>query len=354
MSRLPVINQDEDVWGTILNDYLLVAHNPDGTQKSTVDLSTVPLLAPTVDTRNVFSGSAGRILAAQRRTGDTQNRFQVDTDGIHQWGSGAAVPDANLYRSAVDRLKTDDLLIAALGLQTRTKAGVPVDGDWAAAPADGTLAVDTTGNALYFRSGGAWRQPGAVPPLRKTSAKTVNNTVTETDLLNGEFTLAAGVLGTTGVARLTAFGDLLQNNGTQNFFRWKLKLGGTVLIDSGAMVASMGATAARYPWRVVAEIGNLGVANSQAVYVYIRGVSDAAFAVLSHSGLTTGEGAYNSNAKNEGTGTQNGSWAEFYVDGFNTAAIDTTTSKLLEFTVTLPAANVAVEAKLVMALVEFI
>lgn len=33
MSRLPVVGNDDDTWGTILNDYLGVEHNADGTQK---------------------------------------------------------------------------------------------------------------------------------------------------------------------------------------------------------------------------------------------------------------------------------------------------------------------------------
>jgi hypothetical protein len=31
MSRLPIPGSDDDVWGTILNDYLEVSHNADGT-----------------------------------------------------------------------------------------------------------------------------------------------------------------------------------------------------------------------------------------------------------------------------------------------------------------------------------
>ncbi|MFZ1459085.1 MAG: hypothetical protein WAT17_04360 [Candidatus Saccharimonadales bacterium] len=33
MSRLPVVGSDDNSWGTVLNDYLSVAHNSDGTQK---------------------------------------------------------------------------------------------------------------------------------------------------------------------------------------------------------------------------------------------------------------------------------------------------------------------------------
>lgn len=34
MARLPVPGQDDGVWGDILNDYLLIEHNADGTQKT--------------------------------------------------------------------------------------------------------------------------------------------------------------------------------------------------------------------------------------------------------------------------------------------------------------------------------
>lgn len=51
--------------------------------------------------------------------GDSQNRFQVRGTGEHQWGSGALTPDTNLYRSAVDTLKTDDTFRAALGIIAR-------------------------------------------------------------------------------------------------------------------------------------------------------------------------------------------------------------------------------------------
>lgn len=36
MARLPTPGGDNDVWGTILNDYLSVSHNSDGTLKVSV------------------------------------------------------------------------------------------------------------------------------------------------------------------------------------------------------------------------------------------------------------------------------------------------------------------------------
>jgi len=51
-------------------------------------------------------------LISARVTGDTADRFLIDTDGTHNWGAGAsASPDTNLYRSAANTLKTDDSLI---------------------------------------------------------------------------------------------------------------------------------------------------------------------------------------------------------------------------------------------------
>ena len=82
-------------------------------------------------------------------TTDTQARFNLATNGGLSWGGGAATADTNLYRSAADRLKTDDLFDATtLALATKVKAGVPVDADWTAAPPDGTVVVDSTNSKI--------------------------------------------------------------------------------------------------------------------------------------------------------------------------------------------------------------
>lgn len=78
--------------------------------------------------------------------GDTVKRFQILTDGTVFWGSGSAAQDTNLYRSAANVLKTDDKLIAALGL------GV---GNSASATTLGTLSkkmevFDASGTSLGF------------------------------------------------------------------------------------------------------------------------------------------------------------------------------------------------------------
>jgi hypothetical protein len=103
-------------------------------------------------TAQEFSSAASAAIDASV-DGDTNARIQIDAGGKVTWGSGAATGDVNLYRDAADALKTDDTLEAAAGLITSTSAGAPT-----ATIADGALAVDTTNDAFYFRSGSSWNQ----------------------------------------------------------------------------------------------------------------------------------------------------------------------------------------------------
>ncbi|MCI3246298.1 hypothetical protein [Streptomyces spinosisporus] len=49
-------------------------------------------------------------------SGESVGRFYVSADGAHQWGSGTATRDTNLYRSAVNTLKTDDSFVVGINL----------------------------------------------------------------------------------------------------------------------------------------------------------------------------------------------------------------------------------------------
>jgi len=95
--------------------------------------------------------SAASDAVAVSVAGDTNDRIKFEAGGKVVWGSGAAAGDVNLYRDAADRLKTDDALQADGGLITVTTAGTPT-----LSLPDGALAIDTTNNLLYIRTGGAW------------------------------------------------------------------------------------------------------------------------------------------------------------------------------------------------------
>jgi hypothetical protein len=105
----------------------------------------------------------------------------------------------------------------------------------------------------------------ATTTYRKTTAKAVNTTTAATDLLNGEITIAAGVMGATGSLRLQAWGDNINNSGGAAAPpRFQLILGGTTLLDTSATGTTTVADATRRGWSLDATILNTGAANSQA------------------------------------------------------------------------------------------
>jgi hypothetical protein len=109
----------------------------------------------------IFGAATTDLLIDHRVTTDAQARFYARADGYMAWGPGNVTQDTTLYRSAADRLKTDDLFDATtLAVATKVKAGTPADTDWMVAPPDGTIVADSTGNKLWVRVGGVWK--GAV------------------------------------------------------------------------------------------------------------------------------------------------------------------------------------------------
>jgi hypothetical protein len=104
-------------------------------------------------------------VSAFRVAADTVDRFLWKADGTTSWGPGNAAVDTNLKRAAQDVLQTDDQFIAVDGVRTKYLSGAGkttvVDGDFTAAPGNGTVAVhyDTTGAKAYIsvRANGVWK-----------------------------------------------------------------------------------------------------------------------------------------------------------------------------------------------------
>lgn len=190
--------------------------------------------------------------------------------------------------------------------------------NWAAgkifAPSKITQEGATSGQVLGW-NGSQWAPAtvGTVTLYSKTTTKDVVNTVTETDLLNGEITLAANILGANGYADIIATGDYLNNSGAGRTFQLKLKLGTTTIWDSGASSAT-NAGANRRGWTFRARLWNENSASAQTLAgLFVMGSAAAA---------TTGWGAI------EGAGTS------VFGSGLGgTGTLDTTSSKLLELTV---------------------
>lgn len=193
-----------------------------------------------------------------------------------------------------------------------------------------------------------WLNQVTIGRYRKTSSKQVVNTITTTDLLNGEITIAAGALSTNRALRLTAYGDWVNDTGsTQDSPQFDLRLppssdptGGTIF-GTGTTSTVWVASASRMGWRIQAEIANLGAANSQWSSLLYEG-SGFFNAIL--AAFATGNGQVYASG---GGGTVRG------VAGAANA-IDTTVGLDLILAVTLPVASASLDVTLKGALVEIV
>jgi len=110
---------------------------------------------------------------------DTVPRIRIDAGGRITWGSGNVAGDTNLYRDGADTLTTDDVFKATGGLVTITSNGMPNY-----SIPDGGLAVDTTNDVFYYRSGGEWKQVTA--DGGGNASITISDTVPTVDISEGD------------------------------------------------------------------------------------------------------------------------------------------------------------------------
>lgn len=196
-----------------------------------------------------------------------------------------------------------------------------------------TRASVGSGNALPAYTGATF--------YRKNTNKTVNTTTTATDLLSGEISIGSGVMGTTGILRLTAYGDVLNNTGaTQPVPRFQLVLGGVTLLDTGTFTG-IGTSASRGLWHVHALIENLGSVTAQSAT--LSGVVFGPGGITATSAaFTTGQGYY------EGTSSAK-------LNGVtNSGTANTSGTTALVLNVINGSASASYETKLFSALVEVV
>lgn len=73
----------------------------------------------------VVNAAASTDLISARVTGDTVDRFEVETDGTHNWGPGGSTAlDTNLFRDSANVLRTNDSLTVDLNLSVAGSASV--------------------------------------------------------------------------------------------------------------------------------------------------------------------------------------------------------------------------------------
>lgn len=123
MARLPEPGGDVDAWASILNDYLLVSHNPDGTQrvdsipphsvdlhdlnvKNTIEQPLSNLVLTNDDTKLVWK-NAGEVLRAT-------SRLQINVVDFGAKGDGVT-DDTNAIQAAIDSAENGGIIAIPRG-----------------------------------------------------------------------------------------------------------------------------------------------------------------------------------------------------------------------------------------------
>jgi hypothetical protein len=200
--------------------------------------------------------------------------------------------------------------------------------DWTAPP---TASVGDVLTALYLNT---YVRDNTPFFDYKTTTKTVNTTVAETDLFNGEIVIPANAMGLN--QRLIGWADfdvLNTTGGAVSAPRLKLKIGAAVPIDTGAgpNLQSSGTRGAGWCWFVIQQ---LGATNAQVV-TFEGWILDG-----TEVNLTAGSGV-NRLASNALSGR--------VMKGRATAAVDMTSSQTLALTTINGSAGATCETKLTAA-----
>lgn len=187
MSRLPVPGGDDNIWGEVLNDYLNVSHNPDGTFKpemlpsTVVDGSITPAKLSTsyipASQKAAASGVAtldgsGQIPVSQIPSGIVQADATTASKGILQLSgdlSGTAasptVPGlAGKYTRPVSGIPESDLSVE---IQTKLNKGASIAGATTTSKGTVRLSGDLGGTAASPAVPGL---SGRIPSSQKAAA----------------------------------------------------------------------------------------------------------------------------------------------------------------------------------------
>lgn len=166
MARLPVPGADQGTWGDVLNGFLAVAHNPDGTLKTTAvnntvsdaSSSTAGVVQLTGDLGGSSSAPTVRRIRGHEVAATTPAANQVlKFNGTHwepQEETGA--PDATTTSKGVVQLAGDlagtagsPTVLASAGLKSATTT---VDASTAAAPASGQFLRATNSTTATWQA----------------------------------------------------------------------------------------------------------------------------------------------------------------------------------------------------------
>jgi hypothetical protein len=103
VSRLPIVGQDDDIWGEILNDYLTVAHNDDGTLKASS-------VSDAISDGSISSAKLSQSYIPSSQKGSASGVASLDSTGkvpTSQLPAAGSTPDATTTSKGVVQLAGD-------------------------------------------------------------------------------------------------------------------------------------------------------------------------------------------------------------------------------------------------------
>lgn len=218
----------------------------------------------------------------------------ASASGAFQLGTGT--------NSTADTLQFQANTIANdQGIQAPTYSGVPVT-----VVPDGSLAVDTTGNAFYFRSGGVWLTPsggGGEPYVEINSAGTLPSATGTDAIAIGEGAIADNT-------DATAVGTLADAGGTQaTALGWDSDAGGNSSVAIGHQASSPFADNISIGRNAASQTGGMAI----GVLAFARGTNQITIGNTS----TTADSTSDSVCVGNGAGTATSGSSESVCIGHN-------------------------------------
>ncbi|HEV2412812.1 MAG TPA: glycosyl hydrolase family 28-related protein [Candidatus Saccharimonadales bacterium] len=174
----------------------------EGAASSAVLRVTNTTSGPTIPVTQIVAAASGDNSVGIEVSGDTNNRFKIDSTGKIQWGSGSANQDTDLYRASAGVLQTDNSLtvsgtttsqvVTSSGLTGAVSPSRYVGATASGHPTSGTFntgdfVVDQTGTFWICTNGGT---PGTWSS--STAGGTIDTTATD---IQPDGTQAAGSIG---------------------------------------------------------------------------------------------------------------------------------------------------------------
>lgn len=240
--------------------------------------------------------------------------------GIPKYNTAVDAPSGKGFNAAMDAIDTllDDYAQAPSGIATG-EAMVWNGTAWARSsvtrlttvrPQDLGQDSAVTGQGLVW-NGSIWAPGSISPTIDRVSTDTTFASSTAENTLYTK-TITANTMGANGILRLTIYGLLSTNAGTDTE-RIRIKFGATTFIDTGAVAFDNGGASTNVPFHLEVRVQNDAATNANTVMFYM--VSGT----RGNTNLTTGTGK----------AFQNGSGS---AGGRNTGAVDTTSNQDLVVT----------------------